>query len=110
MEDTDVSTDRELLEETWRTYDAEFAPHVEEFVHPSAYLDTDEQLTAITRPFMFFYALGSVAGARAVAPEAFGDGMDPDRIQAVVDTVADIHESEEFAVSAPRITEDVLGE
>jgi len=36
--------------------------------------------------------------------------MDPDRIQAVVDTVADIHESEEFAVSAPRITEDVLGE
>lgn len=104
---TETDTDRQLLEETWRQYD-DFAELVGDIVSPYEYLSTEEQVDLTAQIFMFAYALGSVAGAQTAAPDDFTAETDLDRVEAIVDHVINVHDSEEFAVSSSRVEEDFL--
>lgn len=106
---TDPDSDREILEETWRIYEEEFAEHVGDVVTPYDFVDTDEQVAWAARIFMFGYGLGSVAGAHAAAPGAVEGEADAERVSEVVRTVVEIAESPEFEASAEKVSEDFLG-
>jgi hypothetical protein len=105
---TPPTTDRELLEAAWQTYDDEFAEHVGHVVTPDDYLDTDEQVDWAARVFMFAYALGSIAGANATDPDPIDAETDRERVETIVDHVVDIHESDAFAASNARVKADFL--
>jgi hypothetical protein len=105
---SELDTDRDLLEETWRKYDDEFAESVGDVITPYEYLDTEAQVNWAARIFMFAYGLGCVAGAQAAGSDAIDRVTDLERVEAIVDDIVDIHQSEEFEVSNARITEDLL--
>ncbi len=108
MSDSEPPTDRDLLQRTWRTYDEQFAAHVGDIVTPYDYVDTEAEVNWAARVFMFAYALGSVAGANAVAPEAVDPETDAERVANLVDHVIDVQRSEKFAVTSGRIREDMV--
>lgn len=105
---SDPPSDAELLADTWQLYDAEFADHVGAVVTPYDFVETEDQVEWAARVFMFGYALGSIAGAHAVVPGAVDGEADEERVDAIVEAVVEIADSEEFAVSGPRVREDFL--
>lgn len=108
MSDAEPQSDRDLLRRTWRTYDEQFAAHVGDIVTPYDYVDTEEEVNWAARVFMFAYALGSVAGANAVAPEAVDAATDEERVANLVDHVIDVQRSDDFAVTSARIRQDMV--
>lgn len=103
---TRPETDAELLAAAWRLYAAEFTDYVGEIVDPAENVDTEAQANWATQVFMFGYALGSVAGAHAVAPDTISRDTDLDRVDEIVETVTDISASDEFDASKERIRDD----
>lgn len=101
-------TDQELLESTWRLYADEFAGHVGEVVSPYEHVETECHVDWGAQVFMFGYALGSIAGAHAIAPESIDKESDSARVSRIVDTVIEIAERDNVPVSSSTIKEDFL--
>lgn len=107
---TAFTSDRERLEAAFRYYDEAFADHVGAIVTPSEYLDDDVQTAWLARVFMFAYGLGVLAGARTggASDESVPErDSERERVEGVVETVVDIHESDEFDASVDRVADDL---